>query len=92
MALPLLLLSTTAIIVPVPVPVLGIPTSGHQQRISVLLQRYGLLRFGGGSPVDLWDGIPPPAGISSRSRVTAALGRPQKFPRNVPRPIPGIRR
>ena len=32
-------------------------------------------------PLDLWDGIPP--GISSR-RVTAALGRPQKFHRKVP--------
>ena len=32
-------------------------------------------------PLDLWDGIPP--GISSR-RVTAALGRPKKFPRKVP--------
>ena len=33
-------------------------------------------------PLDLWDGIPP-AGISSR-RVTAALGRPEKFHRKVP--------
>ena len=32
-------------------------------------------------PLDLWDGIPP--GISSR-RVTAAMGRPQKFYRIVP--------
>ena len=41
--------------------------------------------------VDLWDGIPAAAVISSR-RVTAALGRPKKFPRKVPGPIPGIRR
>ena len=34
--------------------------------------------------VDLWDGIPAAAAvISSRSRVTAALGRPKKFPRKV---------
>ena len=45
-------------------------------------------------PLDLWDGIPP--AISSR-RVTAALGRPQKFHRKVPGADPsgipaGIRR
>ena len=32
--------------------------------------------------MDLWDGIPAAAVISSR-RVTAALGRPKKFPRKV---------
>jgi len=32
--------------------------------------------------VDLWDGIP--AAVISSRRVTAALGRPQKFHRKVP--------
>ena len=32
--------------------------------------------------LDLWDGIP--AAVVSSRRVTAALGRPEKFPRKVP--------
>ena len=69
---------------------LNIRTSAGYLFWYILLRRYGLLRFGGGgSPVDLWDGIP--AAISNRG-VTAALGRPQQFHRKVPRPIPGIRK
>ena len=75
-------LSTTAIIVAVPaVPgYRNIRTSGRS-----MLHRYGTVYFAlevdpRDPPLDLWDGIPP--GISSR-RVTAALGRPQKFHRKV---------
>jgi hypothetical protein len=75
----------TAIIVAVPVP----PTSGHQDIRSIgtapvrstSLWWWNL--WDGIPPLDLWDGIPP--AISSR-RVTAALGRPQKFHRKVPGP------
>ena len=75
------------IIVAVPVP--GIATSGHQDiRSTAPVRSTSIWWWIPGSPcwrnprLDLWDGIPP--GISSPSRVTAALGRPQKFHRKVP--------
>ena len=88
MALPLLLLLSVyyryTIIVPVPVP--GIPTSGHQPDIrSTAPVRSTSLFAGGslGSPRGICGMGSIATGISSR-RVTAALGRPQKFPRKVP--------
>ena len=58
------------------------PTSGQDIR-STAPAVWSTWLFGDGSPVDLWDGIP--AAVISSRRVTAALGRPQKFPRKVPR-------
>ena len=75
---------------------MALSTSRHQQDIRSTIYTAAPVRS-----TSLWwwwiprgfvgwdDGIP--AAISSR-RVTAALGRPQKFPRKVPRLIPGIRR
>ena len=67
----------------------GIPTSGHQQDIrSTAPVRRSTSLWWWIPGVDLWDGIP--AAVISSRRVTAALGRPKKFPRKVPGPIPGI--
>ena len=89
MALPLLLsvyyryYPTGIVAVPVPA---GIATSGHQDvlRLYCAGTVYVALLVVDprDPPLNLWDGIPP-AGISGR-RVTAALGRPQKFHRKVP--------